>query len=213
MMNTSLGRPGHIRLFSAILVCISLIIFTYDAVAQSPFEMRDLSTIRSVNISNTQLQRFIEQGRAQGMTVTETMQMARQRGLPASEAEILLRRIRELELEQQRQELDERRLTDPEEPDYDTIVQPEDVLDEIGRRIFGARLFRQEGITFEPSMNVPTPVNYQLGPGDEIIVDIWGEATNVHRLEVEQPGNRDNRKSGTNLCAWIKYGRGIRTDN
>ncbi|MGF1586700.1 MAG: SLBB domain-containing protein [Bacteroidales bacterium] len=188
MIKTIFIKAKSVRLYTIILLTTSLFLCAFDAGAQSPLDSRDLSTVRSANISNAQLRRFIEQGKTQGMSADEVIQMARMRGLPASEAETLARRIRELEAERMRQEFDDRTLTEPEEPELDTIVPPDDELDEIGRRIFGARLFRQEQLTFEPSMNVPTPVNYQLGPGDEIVVDIWGEATNVHRLEVSNQG-------------------------
>ena len=42
--------------------------------------------------------------------------------------------------------------------------------------IFGHDIFqpREDGISFEPNENVATPDNYKLGPGDEVVVDIWG---------------------------------------
>lgn len=42
--------------------------------------------------------------------------------------------------------------------------------------IFGHDIFqpREDGISFEPNENVATPDNYKLGPGDEVIIDIWG---------------------------------------
>jgi protein involved in polysaccharide export with SLBB domain len=188
-MNKSiLIKAKSIRLYAIIFLSSLLFLGAFDADAQSPLDVRDLSTVRSANISNAQLRRFIDQGKAQGMSAEEAIQMARLRGLPASEAETLARRIRELEAERMRQDFDDRRLTQTEDPVNDTIAPPDDDLDETDSRIFGARLFRQEQLTFEPSMNVPTPVNYQLGPGDEIVVDIWGEATNVHRLEVSNQG-------------------------
>lgn len=39
-------------------------------------------------------------------------------------------------------------------------------------QIFGRNLFSTKDLSFEPSMNLPTPENYQLGAGDEIIIDI-----------------------------------------
>jgi len=42
--------------------------------------------------------------------------------------------------------------------------------------IFGRNIFRNENLTFEPSMNLPTPQTYVLGAGDEILVDIWGNS-------------------------------------
>lgn len=40
--------------------------------------------------------------------------------------------------------------------------------------VYGRSLFNNEMLTFEPAMNIPTPVDYVLGPGDQVIIDIWG---------------------------------------
>ena len=42
------------------------------------------------------------------------------------------------------------------------------------RRIFGHDVFNNKNLTFESSMNLATPQNYRLGPGDAVNVDIWG---------------------------------------
>lgn len=42
------------------------------------------------------------------------------------------------------------------------------------RKIFGHDVFNNKKLTFESSMNLATPQNYRLGPGDEVNVDIWG---------------------------------------
>lgn len=38
--------------------------------------------------------------------------------------------------------------------------------------VFGRNIFNSNNLTFEPSANLPTPANYRLGPGDEIIIDV-----------------------------------------
>ena len=43
-----------------------------------------------------------------------------------------------------------------------------------GRKIFGHDVFNNKNMTFESSMNIATPQNYRLGPGDMVNVDIWG---------------------------------------
>lgn len=43
-------------------------------------------------------------------------------------------------------------------------------------RIYGQDFFSKENLTFAPSENMPTPANYVLGPGDEIIIDVWGDS-------------------------------------
>lgn len=51
-------------------------------------------------------------------------------------------------------------------------------------KVFGRDIFRTKGLTFEPSVNIATPQNYRLGPGDEVIVDVWGasEATITQKI-------------------------------
>ena len=43
-----------------------------------------------------------------------------------------------------------------------------------GRKIFGHDVFNNKNLTFESSMNLATPQNYRLGPGDAVNIDIWG---------------------------------------
>lgn len=49
-----------------------------------------------------------------------------------------------------------------------------------GIKVFGRDIFRTANLTFEPSMNIATPVNYRLGPGDELQIEVWGASeTNI----------------------------------
>ena len=57
----------------------------------------------------------------------------------------------------------------------DTIKTTEKVADS-KNQVFGRNIFNNEKLTFEPGSNLPTPANYLLGPGDEIIIDIWGSS-------------------------------------
>lgn len=72
--------------------------------------------------------------------------------------------------------LDEMMWLDMEE-EKDTV--PEKV-------IFGHDIFNSNELTFEPNVNVGTPQNYRLGPGDEVIIDIWG-ANEEHLRQVISP--------------------------
>ncbi len=53
-----------------------------------------------------------------------------------------------------------------------------------GKRVFGRDIFNKDNLTFEPAMNIATPQNYVLGPGDNIKVDIYGasQASNVYTI-------------------------------
>ena len=78
--------------------------------------------------------------------------------------------------------------------DSTTITMP---LDQYGRpikpinpedQVFGRNIFTNENLTFEPDVNVATPQDYRLGPGDEIIIDIWGASENSIRQEISPDG-------------------------
>ena len=54
---------------------------------------------------------------------------------------------------------------------------------------FGYDIFRYPASTFEPVLNVATPSSYVLGPGDEIILSIWGETKLSLQLQVNRDGS------------------------
>lgn len=59
----------------------------------------------------------------------------------------------------------------------DSIALLEQLLEERSkakRKIFGHDLFNNEELSFEPNMNIATPQNYLLGPGDVVSIDIYG---------------------------------------
>lgn len=57
-----------------------------------------------------------------------------------------------------------------------------------GNQVFGRNIFNNEMLTFEPSMNIPTPSDYRLGAGDNVIIDIWGASQNTFEGTVSPDG-------------------------
>lgn len=55
-------------------------------------------------------------------------------------------------------------------------------------KIYGHDIFNQRELSFEPNMNMATPQNYRLGPGDEVIIDIWGASEDNLREEISPDG-------------------------
>lgn len=67
-------------------------------------------------------------------------------------------------------------------PDIDPI------LAEGERRVFGRDIFRTKNLSFEPNMSIATPQNYVLGPGDDIIVDIYGASQSNNKYTISPDG-------------------------
>ena len=62
--------------------------------------------------------------------------------------------------------------------------------------VFGRSIFNTCNLTFEPSMNLATPPSYRLGPGDEVIIDIWGVSQNSIRQQISPEGTIQIEKVG-----------------
>lgn len=56
-----------------------------------------------------------------------------------------------------------------------------------GKKVFGRDIFAQANPSFQPNANMPIPDNYVLGPGDQVVVDIYGasQGTIVHTISPE----------------------------
>lgn len=54
--------------------------------------------------------------------------------------------------------------------------------------VFGRNIFTARNLSFEPSLDIPTPENYVLGSGDELIIDVWGASENTVREIISPEG-------------------------
>ena len=55
--------------------------------------------------------------------------------------------------------------------------------------VYGQNFFSAGNLTFAPNMNMPTPANYVLGPGDELIIDVWGDSELNVRYTIAPDGH------------------------
>ena len=56
------------------------------------------------------------------------------------------------------------------------------------KKVFGRDIFNNKDLTFEPNMNIATPQNYRLGPGDAVIIDIYGASQKTIQSTVSPDG-------------------------
>ena len=58
-----------------------------------------------------------------------------------------------------------------------------------GMKVFGRNIFNSRLLSFEPNMNIATPQDYVLGPGDQLIIDIYGASQKSYELTVSPEGS------------------------
>ena len=63
-------------------------------------------------------------------------------------------------------------------------------------KIFGRDVFTNKNLSFEPNSNMATPTNYLLGPGDQVIIDIWGASQNTFTETISPDGNINVKNLG-----------------
>lgn len=57
------------------------------------------------------------------------------------------------------------------------------------KKVFGRDIFNNKKLTFEPNMNIATPNDYRLGPGDAVIIDIYGASQKSNQYTVSPDGD------------------------
>lgn len=61
-------------------------------------------------------------------------------------------------------------------------------LDKNKKRVFGRDIFNNKELSFEPNMNIATPQNYRLGPGDAVFIDIYGASQKTIESTISPEG-------------------------
>ena len=62
------------------------------------------------------------------------------------------------------------------------------MADKVKRKVFGRNIFNNKNLSFEPNMNIATPQNYRLGPGDAVFIDVYGASQKTIESTVSPDG-------------------------
>lgn len=62
------------------------------------------------------------------------------------------------------------------------------MMEKTKRKVFGRNIFNNKNLSFEPNMNIATPQNYCLGPGDAVFIDIYGASQKTIECTVSPDG-------------------------
>lgn len=173
---------------------LSLLVF----MACSPLLMAQSS------MTDQQVLEYVKQGMSEGKDQRQMATELARRGVTREQAE----RVKKLYEQEQGvstskmsgTELNEARLREATQEESTTSVleNPQPDSRELAQenQVFGRNIFNTRNLTFEPSVNIATPPNYRLGPGDEVIIDIWGTSQNTIRQQISPDGTINIEKIG-----------------
>jgi len=169
----------------ALICCIAVL----PAAAQST---PSISTINVDDLTDQQISQLLQQAKAAGLTDDQVIQQAESRGMPATQAAKLQARISQLR-KADTSSTDtavlqtNRRLNYT--PDKNDTTTAKNKTDKNVLPVFGADLFRNNNIRFEPNLKLATPVNYILGPDDQLNINVYGNSIVNWKLDVSPEGN------------------------
>ncbi len=167
--------------------------------AQDAPSIQNLQNINVDDLSDAQIASFIKQAESSGYSEQQLELLAKARGMSATQLQKLRSRIQQAQSGATSQsstgEVTRLRDSPTFQSDKATAfdpfagIIPVDTLEEgSGLQIFGMSFFSNENLSFEPGLNIATPKDYMIGPGDQIIIDVWGASEQTYQLDVSPEG-------------------------
>ncbi len=149
----------------------------------------DLSNANVNDFSDAQITQLVSQAQSAGLTDDQLLQSAQNRGMSASQVQLLRQRISTVKYNTNIQS-DTSSQTRRLNYNSDTSVNSNGKTARTGLpRIFGSDIFSGTNQTFEPNLKIATPVNYVLGPDDQVDINVYGNSVVNWKLNVSPEGN------------------------
>ena len=174
------------RKTTTILFLFFSILFGFNSLNSQSFN--DFSNINFSTVSDSELDLLMRRASAQGYTQFDLLKLARAQGLSQSEVEKLDKRFKSAQTvayvaENASTPLEETRLRKRWQEEME-------VYREMESDIYGYEVFRGNTfLSFQSNLNIPTPSDYVLGPGDKLFIDIYGQSENYYQAEISPDGD------------------------
>ncbi len=159
-------------------------------------------SLMAQSMSDSQVLEYVKDGIRQGKEQKQLASELARKGVTKEQA----MRVKQL-YEQQNNvntskstgtDINESRLREETKKNTSDMLEDHPTTQDLARgdQVFGRNIFNTRNLTFEPSVNLATPANYRLGPGDEVIIDIWGASQNTIRQQISPEGTINIQKIG-----------------
>ncbi|WP_316840686.1 SLBB domain-containing protein [Pedobacter gandavensis] len=189
--------------FTAVLFFVTVLI------AQSAYSQTNYADVKVDDLTDAQIRQLIQRAESIGYGDAQLEQMAAAQGMKPAEIEKLRARVdkirggagntgaktvsekgdveqptdREVDISSGRTDANKK------SGDKKTAANPSaDIFADLKPKIFGAELFANSDISFEPNLRMATPRSYVIGPDDELLIDVSGDNEASYKLKVNPEG-------------------------
>ena len=164
----------HNTALKKVLICLFWFSVSATAIAQMMTDEQIVSFIQSESAAGKDEKTIGAELLAKGVSADRLLQL-RQKYESLQSSGTSLTKSEELD----RSRVDNGEQFEPESNKQDSTAKS---------RIFGHDIFRSKNLSFAPNMNMATPVTYVLGPGDEVILDIYGASQSSSKYKISPDG-------------------------
>ena len=143
------------------------------------------------DLNDTELLNYWKEAQENGYDLDQIKLLARAQGASELEISEFEKRIKNLNIsnEDNKKDLfDTSSLTSIFGKNTEQDDNDEESLEIVSLPIFGSNFFNNKNINPAPQLNIATPASYELGPGDEILISIWGASENEYTSEISREG-------------------------
>jgi protein involved in polysaccharide export with SLBB domain len=175
-----------------ILLTLILIAFSTIVFSQIPALPANLSNVRSSDIPDERVSQIVTYLRENKISDQQAYEQMLSRGMLAAEALALRTRIQKGLQEVSSQSLPKNNKESLDNSDKSRYQETQQSIAEVKNpnKIFGLEIFSNSGVlAFEPNLKIATPVNYIIGPDDEIVLNIFGYQEANYTLTVSPDGS------------------------
>lgn len=180
-----INKRKWIKFCFAITCLIFTLTNSLNAQNQQPLSIQNISSIKIDEVNDDQITDFWTKVQESGLSITQLEVEAKRRNMPAEEFAKLKDRINNLPIKSSNNST----LSNDRTRENEVVKNENEQLTSSKNKVFGSELFNNKNLTFEPNLKIATPQNYQLGPDDELIIDIYGYSEEAFRLKVSPEGN------------------------
>lgn len=170
-----------------ILLILIMIVFSSKSFSQ------DISAIKNIDVaslSDEQISSYWEAIKEKGYTMAQLDQIAKVQGISASKVAEFKARVNNLKTKEvaEKKIIESKVVQNLKEEPFG-IKDGQIVNKEVGKsQLFGFDFFNNSKISFTPNINIAVPDSYQLGPGDELTIDLWGASEITYQVAVTKEG-------------------------
>ncbi|WP_337967390.1 SLBB domain-containing protein [uncultured Flavobacterium sp.] len=152
-----------------------ILLLSLNVHAQDMFKSKDLSSIKVDYLSQEDLVKIASQLKSNNMTIDDAEPIALSKGMSQDEFDKLRAKLKDISSTSGNDSKVNSLKNNKSEfgRNQEKIVNVK-VKDSANALIFGSELFDNPSLNFEPDLKLATPMNYTLGPGDELQVSVYG---------------------------------------